>query len=236
MAQDWGNAWFPGQCTCLDWFLADHSAMYHSLPEHIEVGQTDARTLARSDLSSKVARTFGCTLLVLGWFLLPWEQAASQTWRWRVLLPMLASLESIWGSERARNRCRWFWSAIDWLRTQFWAGLAAVSADVSAAGVSDGKSGEEPRLKPLRDVWWDQNHCQTSWRHYLCVQLGAAHLSRKWIQMMDCRRWCRTTHTVEQGNDYMINAWNCFMIGLGTATFLGKLRSGWFEARRSLDG
>lgn len=53
--------------------------MYHSLPEHIEVGQTDARTLARSDLSSKVARTFGCTLLVLGWFLFRGLGAGSVT-------------------------------------------------------------------------------------------------------------------------------------------------------------
>ena len=34
--------------------------------------------------------------------------------------------------------------------------LAAFSADVSAAGVSDGKSGEEPSPKPLRDVWWEK--------------------------------------------------------------------------------
>ena len=43
--------------------------MYRSLPEHVAVGQTDARTMVRNDLSSKVARTFGCTLLVLGWLL-----------------------------------------------------------------------------------------------------------------------------------------------------------------------
>ena len=70
LAQDWGTARFPDWSLCFNRICFYDSGMYHSLPEYVEVGRSEVRVMIRDDVSWKLARAVGCTLLVFGWLLL----------------------------------------------------------------------------------------------------------------------------------------------------------------------